>query len=175
MTRSIRWPPPVIRRLETALDELAKAVRERPEHRSDDEQMWLVRFLIVRSCGYLEQVMHHCAIGHLQEKSYGTARSYSLSWLSRSVNPSVENIRSTLGRFDAGFVEEFETMLTDGNGELANDLGALITKRHAIAHGENEGLGDRRALDLYEACKDLADWMVRRLNPDPGWGSSFSR
>lgn len=175
MTKSVRWPPPDLRRLERALDELAGSVRQRPTHRTDDEQVWLVRFLVVRSCGYLEQVMQLCAMGHLQETSYGTARSYSLSWLSRSINPSVENIRTTLGRFDAKFVEEFETMLSDGDGELANDLGALITKRHAIAHGENEGLGDRRALDLYEMSKQLADWMIRRLNPDPSWGSSFSR
>lgn len=175
MTKSIRWPPPDLSRLERSLDELAESVRERPVHRTDDEQVWLVRFLVVRSCGYLEQVMHRCAMGHLQELSYGTARSYSLSWLSRSINPSVENIRNTLGRFDAGFVDEFETMLTEGSGELANDLGALITKRHAIAHGENEGLGDRRALDLYQMSKQLADWMIRRLSPDPGWGSSFPR
>ncbi|MFI9485359.1 HEPN domain-containing protein [Promicromonospora sp. NPDC052451] len=175
MTKSLRWPPPDLLSLERSLDELAESVRERPAHRTVDEQVWLVRFLVVRSCGYLEQVMHRCAMGHLQELSYGTARSYSLSWLSRSINPSVENIRTTLGRFDAGFVEEFELMLSEGNGELGNDLGALITKRHAIAHGQSDGLGDRRALDLYEMAKKLADWMIRRLSPDPGWGSSFSR
>lgn len=175
MTKSLRWPPPDLLSLERSLDELAESVRERPGHRTVDEQVWLVRFLVVRSCGYLEQVMHRCAMGHLQEMSYGTARSYSLSWLSRSINPSVENIRTTLGRFDTGFVEEFELMLSEGNGELSNDLGALITKRHAIAHGESDGLGDRRALDLYEMAKKLADWMIRRLSPDPGWGSSFSR
>lgn len=175
MTRSLRWPPPDLLYLEKSLDELADSVRERPDYRSVDEQVWLVRFLVVRSCGYLEQVLHRCAMGHLQELSYGTARSYSLSWLGRSINPSVENIRTTLGRFDAGFVEEFESMLTEGSGELSNDLGALITKRHAIAHGESDGLGDRRALDLYEMSKKLADWMIRRLCPDPGWGSSFSR
>jgi hypothetical protein len=175
MTKSVRWPPQDLGRLERALDELAEAVRDRPKYRSDDEQVWLVRFLVVRSCGYLEQVMHLCAMGHLQELSHGTARSYSLSWLARSINPSVENIRNTMGRFDAGFVDEFDTMLAADHGALANDLGALVTKRHAIAHGANDGLGDRRALDLYEMAKKLADWMMRRLNPSPGWGSSFPR
>jgi len=175
MTRSTRWPPPDIRQLEVSLDELARSIRERPEHRTVDEQVWLVRFLIVRSCGYLEQVMHRCAVGHLEEKSYGTARAYSLSWLGRSINPSVENIRNTLGRFDQGFVDEFDQMLAERNNELSNDLGALVTKRHAIAHSQSDGLGDRRALDLYEVAKTLADWMIRRLCPDPGWGSSFPR
>lgn len=53
-------------------------------------------------------------------------------------------------------------MLADGDGQLANNLGALIAKRHAIVHGQSEGLGDRRALDLYEMSKDVADWMIRR-------------
>jgi hypothetical protein len=175
MTKSVRWPPSELARLEASLDELAESVREKPENRSDQEQAWLVKFLIVRSCGYMEQVMHICATGHLREKSYGTAKSYSLSWLSRSINPSAENILSTLGRFDAEFADEFREMLDKDNGSLANDLGALITKRHAIAHGENEGLGARRALDLYETAKQVADWMILRLHPDPSWGSSFPR
>ena len=175
MTKSLRWPPPDLRLLEKSLDELAASIREGPDHRTIDEQAWLTRFLIVRSCGYLEQVMHRCAMGHLEAKSYGTARSYSLSWLGRSINPSVENIRSTLGRFDQNFVDEFEQMLAEQDNELSNDLGALVTKRHAIAHGQSDGLGDRRALDLYEVAKNLADWMIRRLCPDPSWGSSFSR
>lgn len=175
MTKSLRWPPPDLLLLEKLLDELATSIRERPDQRTDDEQMWLTRFLIVRSCGYLEQVMHRCAMGHLEVNSYGTARSYSLSWLGRSVNPSVENIRSTLGRFDQGFVDEFEHMLAERDNELSNDLGALVAKRHAIAHGQSDGLGDRRALDLYEVAKKLADWMIRRLCPDPSWGSSFPR
>ncbi|MBM7331644.1 hypothetical protein JS562_53610 [Agrobacterium sp. S2] len=90
------------------LDELADAVRDRPGARTDDEQMWLTRFLVVRSCGYLEQVMYLCATNHLEAKSAGTARSYSLSWLERSINPSVLNISVTLGRFDQGLANEFE-------------------------------------------------------------------
>lgn len=175
MTKAVRWPPSNLRQLERSLDELADSIRERPQRRSDDEQIWLTRFLIVRSCGYLEQAMHRCAVEHLEANAYDTARSYSLSWLNRSINPSVDNILATLGRFDQGFVEEFEHMLSERNNELRNELGALVTKRHAIAHGENDGLGDRRALTLYEVSKSVADWMIRRFCPDPGWASSFSR
>ncbi len=175
MTRSHHWPPPELRTLEKSLDELAESIAERPTTRSDDEHIWLTRFLIVRSCGYLEQVMHRCAILHLEHKSSGTARSYSLSWLARSINPSVENIRTTLGRFDQAIADDFEVFLSNDERELKNDLGALVTKRHAIAHGENDGFGDRRALDLHKVSKDVADWIIRRLCPDPSWGSAFQR
>lgn len=175
VTRAVRWPPSEILLLERALDELSDAVRDRPGARTDDEQMWLTRFLVVRSCGYLEQVMYLCATNHLEAKSAGTARSYSLSWLERSINPSVSNISVTLGRFDQGLADEFELMLSENNGELQNDLSALVTKRHAIAHGKNEGLGATRALALCEVAKQMADWMIRSFCPDPSWSSSFSR
>lgn len=175
MTKGFRWPPPDLLELERSLDELASSVDERPEHRTIDEEVWLTRFLIVRSCGYLEQVMHRCAMGHLEANSYGTAKSYSLSWLSRSINPSADNIRSTLGRFDQGFVDEFDRLLSERDNELHNNLSALVAKRHAIAHGQSDGLGVRRALDLYASAKTIADWMIRRLCPDPSWGSTFTR
>lgn len=175
MTKSLHWPPRDLRELERSLDELASSVEERPEHRTIDEQIWLTRFLIVRSCGYLEQVMHRCAIGHLEANSYGTGKSYSLSWLNRSINPSADNIRVTLGRFDQGFVDEFDQMLSEHDNELNNNLSVLVVKRHAIAHGQSDGLGTSSALGLYTSAKIIADWMIRRLCPYPSWGSTFTR
>lgn len=175
MMGNMRWPPAELRRLENALDELAAAVGDRPQGRSDDEQVWLTHFLVVRACGYVEQVMYRCSIDHLQQKSGGTARSYSLSWLERSINPSVKNISDTLGRFDQGFADEFEAMLSANDNQLARDLGALVTKRHAIAHGTNEGLGTQRTLALYQVAKDVADWLILRFCPDPARASTFAR
>lgn len=175
MQGNVPWPPTDVVKLEKALDDLAASVREPPQQRSDDEQIWLTRFLVVRSCGYLEQVMHRCTVEHLEERSYGTARSYALSWLERSINPSLGNVSTTLGRFDQNLADEFERLLSDDDNELKNELSVLVTKRHAIAHGTNEGLGSQRALALYDVAKRVADWMILRLNPDPARGSSFSR
>ncbi len=119
--------------------------------------------------------MYRCSIEHLEQKSGGTARSYSLSWLERSINPSVSNISNTLGRFDQNLADEFEIMLSENDHELSRDLSALVTKRHAIAHGTNEGLGTQRTLALYEVSKKVADWMVVRFCPDPARASSFAR
>lgn len=172
---NIPWPPGDVVKLERALDDLAAAVREPPEHRTDEEQIWLTRFLVVRSCGYLEQVMHRCTVEHLENRSYGTARSYAMSWLDRSINPSIGNVTTTLGRFDQNLADEFDRLLAEDDNELKNELSVLVTKRHAIAHGTNEGLGAQRALALYEVAKKVADWLIRGLHPDPARGSSFSR
>lgn len=166
------WPPQDIRPLERSLDDLAESVRNPPKERGDDEQIWLTRFLIVRSCGYLEQVLHECTISHLQFVAGGTARSYAMSWLSRSINPSPENVVRTLGRLDMNFADDFQQWLDDNGGELNHELSALISRRHGIAHGLNEGFGSRRALALYDIAKIVADWLVLRLNPAPSGGST---
>lgn len=169
------WPPPELRLLERGLDDLAESVRNPPKQRGDDEQVWLTRLLVVRSCGYLEQALHQCAVYHLEWKSGGTARSYALSWLERSINPSVDNLTRTLSRFDSGIAEEFTEWLEENTGELKQELSVLVSKRHGIAHGLNEGLGSRRALELYGVAKVAADWLILKLSPDPGRGSSYAR
>lgn len=161
------WPPYGLSNLEKNLLDLADTVRSPPDSRSDDEQIWLTRFLVVRTCGYLEQVMHECALQHLEEKSGGTARSFALSWMSRSINPSPGNVHTVLGRFDLEMQLEFQALLDDDNGHINRELSALVNRRHAIAHGENEGLGPRRALQLVEVAREVADWLIRRLNPEP--------
>lgn len=171
----LTWPPSELAKLERGLIELADSVRTRPAHRTDDEQIWLTRLLVVRSCGYAEQVLYQCAIRHLEWRSGGTARSYALSWLERSINPSIDNIVRTLGRFDATLADEFDQLCDHNNGELRNDLSALVSRRHGIAHGLNEGMGSQRALALCDVARFVADWLILKLNPDPARGSSYSR
>lgn len=160
------WPPYGLSNAEKSLDDLADSVRHPPQNRTDDEQIWLTRFLIVRACGYLEQAVHQAALSHLEARSGGTARAFALSWLSRSRNPSPENVLQLLGRFDASLREEFLEMLDDNGGELRRELSVLMGRRHGIAHGLNEGLGSRRALELVAVAKQVADWFLLVMNPD---------
>lgn len=171
----LAWPPPDLRPLERSLDDLADSVRDAPKERSIEEQVWLTRFLIVRSCGYLEQALHECTTSHLNYVAGGTARSYAMSWLARSINPSPDNVLKTLGRLDMSYAEEFQLWLDDNDGELNRELSALVSRRHGIAHGLNEGFGSRRALDLYVVAKSVADWLMLRLNPAPARGSTYVR
>lgn len=160
------WPPYGLANLEKNLVSLADSVRSPPDSRTDDEQIWLTRFLIIRSCGYLEQVMHECALQHLEQKSGGTARSFAMSWMSRSINPSPDNLNTLLGRFDFSLQVEFQALLDEDGGRINHELSALVTRRHAIAHGQNEGLGSRRALQLVEVAQSVANWLIRRLDPN---------
>jgi RiboL-PSP-HEPN len=167
MTSTASWPPQGIKSLEQQLNALAETVRTPPEGRSDDERVWLTRFLLVRAVGYLEQVVNECAREHVYLGSYGTVRAFSTSYFSRSANPSVENLMTLLGRLDANLRDEFESWINEDDQAILRDLSAAVSRRHQIAHGLNEGIGEQRALQHVSTLIDVADWFIRKLNPLP--------
>lgn len=160
------WPPYNLQSLETQLLMLAESVSSRPAQRSDDEEVWLTRFLLLRAVGYLEQVVHDCIRGHLEASSYGTVRNFSMSWMDRSRNPSVENLLLVLGRLDFNLREDFERWIDEDDQLLRRDLAAAVARRHQIAHGLNEGIGRSRALEHVTRLRELADWFIRNLDPN---------
>src|SRR5689334_10314012 len=129
------WPPANLLRLKVSLDQLADAVANRPSHRTDDEQVWLTRFLLLRVCGYLEQVTFETARGYVQAKSGGLVKSFAISWLDRSRNPSSDNLLTLVGRFDSGLADDLTTLLDADDQRLRRELGLLVDRRHKIAHG----------------------------------------
>ncbi|WP_226863732.1 HEPN domain-containing protein [Mycolicibacterium baixiangningiae] len=165
MSRS-SWPPHTLVSLERQLLMLSDSVANPPMARSDDEEVWLTRFLLLRAVGYLEQVVHDCVRGHIQESSYGTVRNFSISWMDRSRNPSVENLLTLLGRLDLRLRDDFERWIDEDDQSLRRDLSAAVARRHQIAHGLNEGIGRSRALEHVERLREIADWFIRNLNPN---------
>lgn len=161
------WPPQSVRSLEIQLETLAEAVRNPPDTRTDDEGVWLTRFLLLRAVGYLEQVVIECFREHVRHRSYGTVRSFSISHLGRSQNPSAENLVAALGRLDPNLRDEFEEWVDEDDQALRRDLSAAVARRHQIAHGLNEGIGQSRALAHVETLTSIADWFIRKLNPHP--------
>lgn len=159
------WPPREVTALERRLDELVEVVMDDHE-RSIDEQGYLARFLVIRASGYLEQVAYETLRGHLSVRSNGMVRSFSLSWIERSRNPSAYNLLEIVGRLDATLRNDLDALLDADDARMKRELGYLLHCRNLIAHGMNESVGTRRALDLVDLTKELADWFIRRLNPN---------
>lgn len=158
------WPPWAIRSLERQLDTLHNAVRAN-ESRPDDEQIWLTRFLVVRACGYLEQVVHETVTGFVQDRSGGEIRAFAMSWFNKSRNPSPDNLVEMVGRFDERWKHEFESLLDSNDGGVRQELNLLVSRRNQIAHGLNEGLNTRKAIEMVDLSKQIADWFILRFNP----------
>ena len=167
------WPPRELQLLEQKLDELAKLTGDFKGGMTEETRSWLARLLVVRSCGYLEQVVNIVFRSYIGEKSGGLVRSFAHSWLERSRNPSVPNLINSLGRFDNDLQNEFQQLIDADDQRLSRELAFLVDRRHKIAHGLNESINPGKALALTEISKELADWFILRMNP-VGSGRSTS-
>jgi len=126
---------------------------------------FLARFLVIRSSGYLEQTVFEVARGYVNGKSGGLVRSFAHSWLEKTRNPTADNLRQLVGRFDQSLREEFDDLMSDDDERLSRELAFLIDRRNQIAHGLSEGINRGKALALKEVATDLADWFILKYNP----------
>lgn len=162
------WPPKDLALLRGLLLELRDAVAddERQESLTVNERMWLTRFLVVRATGYLEQVFFDCVREHVRARSRGTVQSFAMSFLTRSQNPSADNLSNMFGRIDPSLQRELKNRLDEDGGACRESLRLLVNTRHQIAHGLNESIRRETALELTEMAIDLAGWIMRRLDPN---------
>jgi hypothetical protein len=161
----VQWPPWGLTSIKYSLDQLADSVRNPPDKRTDDDHAWLTRFLVVRTCGYLEQVVYEAARSYVSEKSFGLVRSFASSWLARSRNPTPENMLELVGRFDGQLQGELGTLLAANGDHLHREISYLVDRRNRIAHGLNESVNPRKALDLLVDAQTVATWFLINLKP----------
>ena len=162
---SSSWPPVLVVRLRSDLQQLAEAVKTQPKARTDDEQIWLTRFFLVRTCGYLEQVTYETARGYVSEKSGGLVKTFAMSWLARSRNPTPDNLCELVGRFDLRLREDLADLLNADDGRLSREMSLLVDRRNKIAHGMNEGITASKAISLMVDVETVTNWFIANLRP----------
>jgi hypothetical protein len=161
----VAWPSLAIQNLDRGLSRIVSLVEHPSPNEPDQVTQALARFLVVRTCGHLEKTVQECVRAYVENKSFGRVRLFSQSWLSRINNPDPERLLELVGRFDAGLTSDLRVLFEDNDFELKREISLLIDKRNAIAHGESEGIGSRKALDLLKYSKSITDWFI--LNFDP--------
>lgn len=159
------WPPRELIQIRRGLDELVATTRDDNGELEPEVRAFLARLLVVRSAGYIEQGTSICARGHVQERSGGHVRSFALSWLERSKNPSPANLLELVGRFDQRLADQLEAEFAKDQDRWSRELSFLVDRRNKIAHGLNEGIGPSRALELAAVSGEIVDWFILRMNP----------
>ncbi|MFY1637602.1 HEPN domain-containing protein [Solwaraspora sp. WMMB335] len=165
MPTVIAWPSLTIQNLDRGLSRVASLVERPSPNEPDDVTRALARFLIIRTCGHLEKTVQECLRAYVENKSFGRIKLFSHSWLARMNNPEPERLLELVGRFDPGLQSDLRALFEANDFELKREISLLIDKRNAIAHGESEGIGSRKALSLLEHSRTLTDWFI--LNFDP--------
>ena len=165
MPAPLAWPSLVITNLDRSLKRVAALVEHPSPGEPDEVTQVLARFLIVRTCGHLEKTVQECCLAYVQFKSAGRVKRFSESWLRRLDNPLPDRLVELAGRFDSSLMDDLTVLFDANDGELRREISLLIDKRNAIAHGGNEGVGSRKALELLKYSRSLTDWFI--LNFDP--------
>ncbi|WP_214108081.1 HEPN domain-containing protein [Acrocarpospora catenulata] len=161
----IAWPSLTLQNLDRKLNSLAKLVEYPAPEEPDQVTQALARFLVVRTCGHLEKTVQECFQVYIEHKSFGRVRLFSRSWTARINNPEPERLIEMVGRFGPELQRDLRELFENNDSELKREISLLINKRNLIAHGESEGVGSRKALDLLNYSQLLTDWFI--LNFDP--------
>ena len=157
------WPSRTLEELERSLRSLENLVqRQDPSEPASAE---LSRFLVVRICGFLEQSVEESCRSYLRSKSDPRSTSFGESWFGRGANPRPDELVRLVGRFDNAWSEELEQLLNKDDELLRRELSFLVDKRNRISHGLNQGVGQRKALDLVPCAIRVASWFVERFDP----------
>ncbi len=159
------WPSVEIARLERSLKALVKLVDEQARSGSDDVVRELSRFLVIRSCGLVEQIAEECCRSYLRSKSDPRSSSFGQSWLGRGANPSPGNLVKLVSRFDPRWADDLNHLFDADDELLKRELVFLVDRRNKIAHGLSEGIGARKALDLADIALAVSGWFISTVNP----------
>lgn len=166
MSKSLtRWPPPELAQIETALTSLKSDLEDALRGDNDALARWMTQLLVIKSAGYIEQVALLAARAHISTLGWGTVRSYGLARIERFFGPKPEDLLQFVGRFDAAWRAELESLLDDDDQELRREISALLSARDQIAHGRSHNVGPVAAFRFHSAAETIAAWMQLRLNP----------
>jgi len=126
----------------------------------------LARFLVIRTCGYVEQVVEECSKAYLAGNSYDNrCISFTSSWFGRGRNPTPATLIELVKRFDPNWAGELEDLLTNEDELLAREMEFLVDRRNRIAHGLNEGVNQGKALSLVHHANSVAEWFISTFDP----------
>jgi hypothetical protein len=160
----VQWPPWEVSSLREKLDDLTALVQA-PPHPDPMVLGVMSRMLVIRASGYIEQSAKAIARAHVEQRSGGRVRTFALTWLEWSRNPTPDHLTELVGRFDANFRDELLELLEKDDQRLLRELSLLVDRRNKIAHGLNEGVTRDKAVALANVAIEVTDWLVLRFNP----------
>jgi hypothetical protein len=79
-------------------------------------------------------------------------------------NPWPQTLIDRFRGLQAGWSAELENFLTEEDSRRSRELSLLVDRRNKISHGQNEGVGVRKALDFADLSLELGDWIIVRLD-----------
>lgn len=158
------WPPLSVYQSQLAQKDLLSLVRNYSEGDGNVEGA-LLRYLVVRSAGYIEAARDDLAIGHVRAVAPQRIQKRIAVHLNNGQGASSGQIRDFMETFDADWKTELAGVLDADDARLKDQLGALIGARKKIAHGRGETVNVTSAIRWAECADEIVRWMIKRFDP----------
>ena len=159
------WPSLTIVNMKRSLRTVVALVEHPQPAWPDEVTSALARFLVIRSCGYLELVVDEACKAYMVSKSTRQVSSFGASWLGHGGNPSPGHLVSLVRRFDSAWAAELQAFFDADDEALKREISFLVDRRNKMAHGASENTGTAKALELTVHAQSVADWFIRRFDP----------
>ena len=159
------WPTREILNLDRSFKELEKLIDGLSVSEEPEKSAALARFLVIRTCGFLEQMVEKSCVAYLENKSDFRSASFSRSWFGSGANPSPEKLVKLVSKFDPVWSKELDELFKNNDELLLREISYLVDRRNKIAHGVNENVNIRKALDLVKHARTVAVWFTETFKP----------
>lgn len=163
MVWSGTWPPWEVEQSRERLCALRSVVDQVGV--SEEVQGPLARFLTVRSCGHVEFTFDQCLSEFASRNSHPAIAAHVKVGLFRGRNPRPHDVADRMRVLQSKWGDELDEALDENDGYWRRELALLVDRRNSIAHGQNEGVTTRKAIDLAGVALDIGDWITVRLKP----------
>lgn len=156
------WPPASVHQRRIDLVETRKAVAGSS---SDSIQTALARYLVVRAAGYLESVRDDVAEGFADAQASPQVTKRIRRHLRTAVGVQPNQLLDFVNTFDSAWRDELKALLSEDDGRLSSEIGAMVSARKNIAHGDGDSVTVSRAIAWCDASDRVAMWFVKRFDP----------
>lgn len=159
------WPSQDIQNSKRELDKSAELVRTPFRDQPDQVTNALARFLVIRTCGYLESVVEDCCAAYISSKSSPRVAAFATSWFGSGANPSPGKLVALVRRFDQHWADDLDSLFRADDDLLKREISLLVDKRNKIAHGRGDSVTSRKALDFITPVERVAAWFIVTFDP----------
>lgn len=130
-----------------------------------DAQAALVRYLVVRTAGYLEASRDELANAHVTQQASPRVAQRLKAGLSTGVGVRPAQLRAFLFSFDPEWAAQLDVFFAGDDSRLSNQLGALVEARKNIAHGLGDPVRESQAIRWAETANEVVEWLTALMDP----------
>lgn len=169
------WPPATVRSRKQDLHDLTKMLQAL-DPKASELGVALARYTVVRAAGYVEAVRDDVADFFVSRVAVDLVSNRVRSGLRAGQGVRPQQLIDFVQSFHPEWATELTDFLDDDSAlrNRRSDLGALVSARKKIAHGDGDAVGPASALRWASTAEEVGSWLIKRFDPTRDYYSKVS-